>query len=148
MMILIKQKTFYHGHSFTGNPLAASIAVENLRIFEEEKIIESIQPKISILKSELEKFKNLEYVGDIRHIGMIGAVELVKDRLTKEPYLQNVQNQRMGLKIAEECLKRGAIIRPLGNVVYFMPPLIITETEIRQLTDIAFDSIKAVLDQQ
>jgi len=133
-----KLKTFFHGHSFTGNPLAASIAVENLKIFEEEKIIESLQPKIEKLKSELEKFRKLECVGDIRHIGMIGAVEIVKNKETKEQY---AFEERIGLKIYKEALKRGAILRPLGNIIYFMPPYAITEEEIEQLTDIALESI-------
>lgn len=138
-----KLKTFYHGHSYTGNPLAASIAVENLKIFEEEKIIESIQPKISRLKKELEKFRVLDCVGDIRHVGMIGVIEIVKDKSTKEPH---PFEERIGIKIYKEALKRGAIIRPLGNIIYFMPPYVITEEEIKTLTDIAYDSIKAVLD--
>ncbi|OGI25282.1 MAG: adenosylmethionine--8-amino-7-oxononanoate transaminase [Candidatus Melainabacteria bacterium RIFOXYA12_FULL_32_12] len=137
-----KLKTFYHGHSFTGNPLAASVALENLKILEEEKIIESIQPKISRLKAELEKFKELDCVGDIRHIGMIGAIEIVKSKDTKELY---PFKDRMGVKIYKEGLKRGAILRPLGNIVYFMPPYVITEEEITKLTDIAYDSIKAAL---
>lgn len=137
-----KLKTFYHGHSYTGNPLAASIAVENLKIFEEEKIIESIQPKVSRLKKELEKFRALDCVGDIRHVGMIGVVEIVKDKNTKETH---PFEERIGIKIYKEALKRGAIIRPLGNIIYFMPPYVITEEEIKTLTDIAYDSIKAVL---
>jgi adenosylmethionine-8-amino-7-oxononanoate aminotransferase len=139
-----KMKTFYHGHSFTGNPLAASVAVENLKIHEEEKIIDSLQPKIARLKLELEKFHELDCVGDIRHIGMIGALEIVKDRNSKEihPF-----SDRIGVKIYKEGLKRGAILRPLGNIVYFMPPYVITEEEIKTLTDIAYDSIKAALQQ-
>ncbi len=137
-----KLKTFYHGHSFTGNPLAASVAVENLKILKEEKIIESLQPKIDRLKRELEKFRGLECVGDIRHLGMIGAVEIVKDKDTKEPY---PSQERIGLKIYKEALKRGAIIRPLGNVIYFMPPYVITEDEIKILTDIAYDAVKAIV---
>lgn len=137
-----KFKTFFHGHSFTGNPLAASIAVETLKIFEEEQIIESLQPKTAKLKACLEKFKTLDCVGDVRHIGMIGAVEIVKDKARKEPY---GFEERIGHKIYKEALKRGAILRPLGNVLYFMPPYVITEEEIEILTDIAFESIKAVI---
>lgn len=133
-------KTFFHGHSFTGNPLAAAVAVENLKILEEERIIESIQPKIKKLAKELEKFKALECVGDVRQTGLIGAVELVKNKETKEPY---PFEERIGSKIYKEALKRGAIIRPLGSVIYFMPPYVITEEEIKTLTDIAYESIKA-----
>ena len=134
-----KLKTFYHGHSFTGNPLAASVAVENLKIIEEDKIIESLEPKILKLKSELEKFKILDCVGDVRHLGMIGAVEIVKNKTTKEKF---PFKDRIGLKIYRECLKRGAILRPLDNIIYFMPPYVITEEEITRLTDIAYQSLK------
>lgn len=137
-----KLKAFYHGHSFTGNPLAASVAVENLRIFEEENIIESLQPKISCLSAELNRFKELDFVGDVRHIGMIGAIEIVKNKSTKERF---PLKDRIGYKIYKEGLKRGAILRPLGNVVYFIPPYVITEDEIKKLADIALNSIKAAL---
>ncbi len=135
-----KCKTFYHGHSFTGNPLAASIAVENLKIYKEEKIIESIQPKIKKFAECLKKFEGLKHVGDIRQTGMVCAVEIVKDTETKEPFDFET---RMGTKIYKEALKRGAILRPIGNALYFMPPYVITEEEIEKLTDIAVESIKA-----
>lgn len=136
-----KLKTFYHGHSFTGNPIACAIAVENLKIMEEEKIVENLPCKIEAFKKSLEKFKGLKHVGDIRHIGMIGAVEMVKDTKTKEPYHFE---ERMGHRVFLEAMKRGAILRPIGNIIYFMPPLIITEEQIEELTQIAYDSIKAV----
>jgi len=134
-----KLKTFFHGHSFTGNPIAASVAVENLKILEEEKIIESIQPKVRVLKESLEKFRELDCVGDIRHVGMIGAVEIVRNKETKEPYRFE---ERIGTKIYKKALKKGAILRPLGSVIYFMPPYVITEEEIEQLVDIGVESVK------
>lgn len=137
-----KLKTFFHGHSFTGNPLAASVAVENLKILEEEKIIESLPPKIEVLRKNLEKFRELDCVGDIRHIGMIGAVEIVKNRETKEPY---TFEERIGSKIYKEALKRGVILRPLGSIIYFMPPYVITEEEIEQMVDIGVTSVKEAI---
>lgn len=136
-----KLKAFYHGHSFTGNPIACAIAVENLKIMEEENIIENLQPKIQAFKNSMNKFKDLKHVGDIRHIGMIGALEIVKDKTTKEPHHFS---ERIGHKIFLEAMKRGALLRPTGNVIYFIPPLIITEGQIEELTQIAYDSIKAV----
>lgn len=136
-----KLKTFYHGHSFTGNPLACAVAVENLKIFEEENIVEKLAPKISKLKSCLEKFKLLKQVGDVRQTGMVAAVELVKNKETKEPYHFS---ERVGHKVFLEGLKLGAILRPIGNVIYFIPPLIITEEQIEELTNIAFEAIKRV----
>ncbi len=137
-------KTFYHGHSFTGNPLACAVAVENLKIMEEEKIIEKLQPKIEYLKKSLKIFESLEHAGDIRQTGMIGAVEMVKDKKTKEPY---AFEERMGHRVFLEAMKRGAILRPIGNVIYFMPPLIITEAQIDELLKIAYDSIKTVTEK-
>lgn len=136
-----KLKTFYHGHSFTGNPLACAVAVENLKIFEEENIIENLSPKINKLAFCLNKFRSLKHVGDVRQTGMVAAVELVKNRETKEPFHFS---ERIGHKVFLEGLKLGAILRPIGNVIYFIPPLIITEEQIEELTNIAFDAIKRV----
>lgn len=132
-------KTFYHGHSFTGNPLAAAIAVENLKIFKEEKIIENLQPKIEFFHKQLEKFKDLKHVGDVRYIGMIAALELVEDKETKELF---DCKKRIGKKVYQEALKLGAILRPLDHIIYFIPPYVITEEEIVELTDIAYKAIR------
>lgn len=137
-----KTKTFYHGHSFTANPLACAVAVENLKIFEEEKIPEKNLPKIEYFKKRLEKFKNLKNVGDVRHLGMIGAVEIVKNKSTKEPF---PFNERIEMKIYRQGLKNGIIMRPIGNVFYFMPPYVITEKQIGEMLDIAYKSIEEVL---
>ncbi len=137
-----KTKTFYHGHSFTANPLACAVALENLKIFEEEKIDEKIIPKIEYLKKGLEKFKNLKNIGDVRHLGMIGAIELVKNKTTKESF---DFKERVEMKIYRQGLKNGIIMRPIGNVFYFMPPYIITEEEIDAMLDIAYKTIEEVL---
>lgn len=136
-----KLKTFYHGHSFTGNPIACAIANETLKIMEEENIIESLKDKSEFLKTSMQKFKDLKHVGDIRHIGMVGAIELVQNKETKEPYKFT---ERIGHKVFLEAMKQGAILRPIGNIIYFLPPLIITEQQIEDLTEIAYNSIKAV----
>lgn len=125
-----KYKMFTHGHSFTGNPIAAAVAVESLKILEEENIIESLQPKIECMKKNLEKFRGLDCVSDVRQTGMVAAVEF---------------NQNIEKKVYNEALKLGAILRPLGNVMYFMPPYVITEEEIVRLTDIALSAIKKAL---
>lgn len=138
-----KTKTFYHGHSFTANPLACAVAVENLKIIEEEKIPEKNLPKIDCLKKGLEKFKNLKNVGDVRHLGMIGAVEIVKNKSTKEPF---PFNERVEMKIYRQGLKNGIIMRPIGNVFYFMPPYVITEKEIGVMLDIAYKTIEEILE--
>ena len=137
-------KTFYHGHSFTGNPIACAVAVENLKIMEQEHIIENLKPKITKLKQCLEKFRGLEHVGDIRQTGMIGALELVKNKETKEPY---PFEDRIGHNVFKEALKNGALLRPIGNVIYFMPPYIIKNEEIEKLTKIAYNAIKIVTEK-
>lgn len=135
-------KTFYHGHSYTAYPLALSVALENLKILEEMKIEEYLKPKISKFSKELEKFRSHKNVGDIRQTGMICAIELVKDKQTKEPFSYE---DGIGKKIYLEGLKLGAILRPMWNCIYFITPYIITEKEIEKLTDIAFKALNKVL---
>ena len=135
-------KTFYHGHSYTAYPLALAVALENLKIFEEMNIEEYLKPKIARFKQELEKFRSHKNVGDIRQTGMICAVELVKDKNTKEPFSYE---DGIGKKIYLEGLKLGAILRPMWNCIYFITPYIITEDEIKKLTDIAYEALNRVL---
>lgn len=134
-------KTFYHGHSYTGNPLACAIAVENLKIFEKEKIIDKIQPKIIKLGKEIKKFEELDFVGDVRQTGMVAAIELVKDKNTKERF---DFTKRIGFKICNEAVNNGLILRPIGDVLYFMPPYVINEKEIEKITNITYNAIKEI----
>lgn len=135
-------KTFYHGHSYTAYPLALAVALENLNILEEMKIEEYLKPKISKFSKELEKFRSHKNVGDIRQTGMICAIELVKDKQTKEPFSYE---DGIGKKIYLEGLKLGAILRPMWNCIYFITPYIISEKEIEKLTNIAFEALNRVL---
>lgn len=123
-----KKKTFYHGHTYTGNPIACSAAIANLEIFEKEKVLEKIKDIIPVFHQELENFRKLPIVGDVRYLGMIGAIELVKDKDTKEPFSFK---ERIGMKIYQEGLKHNLILRPLGNIIYFYLPLSIKERELR-----------------
>ncbi len=135
-------KTFYHGHSYTAYPLALSVALENLKILEKLNIEEYLKPKIAKFAKELEKFRNHKNVGDIRQTGMICAIELVKNKQTKEPFSYE---DGIGRKIYIEGLKLGAILRPMWNCIYFITPYIITEKEIEKLTDIAYKALNKVL---
>ena len=135
-------KTFYHGHSYTAYPLALSVALENLKILDEMKIEEYLKPKIEKFSKELEKFRSHKNVGDIRQTGMICAIELVKDKQTKEPFSYA---DGIGKKIYTEGLKLGAILRPMWNCIYFITPYIITEKEIEKLTNIAYEALNRVL---
>ena len=135
-------KTFYHGHSFTANPLACAVANENLAILEEMDMENYLKPKIAAFRKGLEKFKDYPYVGDVRQWGMVSAGEIVKDRKTKEMF---DYEEQIGKKIYLAGLKRGVLLRPMWNCMYFMPPYIITEQEIGQLLQAAYDSMREVL---
>jgi len=134
-------KTFFHGHTYTGNPLACAAATANIDIFEKEKVIENLQKKIIFLKKELEAFKLLEYVGDVRQMGIMVGIELVQNQKTKKLYPAGLKT---GQRVTKEARNRGLIIRPLGDVIVLMPPLSITEDELKKVCDITLESIKAI----
>ncbi len=125
-------KTFFHGHTYTGNPLAARAALANLEIFEKEQTIEAMQPKIQWLKKRLESFWKLEHVGDVRQAGFMIGIELVKDRQSKEPYPLPL---KMGMQVCQRAREHGIWIRPLGNVVVLMPVLAMDQSTLAKLVD-------------
>lgn len=131
-------KAFLHSHSYSGNPLACAVAVEVLNIFEEEQILEKLPARMNLLDGAAERFSALPYVGEFRRCGMVAALELVRDRATREPF---PWQERRGLAVYQAALARGALLRPLGNVVYFMPPLNISPTDLEQLLAIAYDAV-------
>lgn len=137
-------KTFFHGHTYTGNPLACAAALASIEIFEKENILEKLQGKIELLENRLKEFKELKHIGDIRQKGIITGIELVKDKKTKEPYPIEL---KMGYKVTDFAREMGAVIRPLGNVVVLMPPLSISEEELNSLLDITFKSIKKATEE-
>ncbi|MEC1714472.1 adenosylmethionine--8-amino-7-oxononanoate transaminase [Schinkia azotoformans] len=126
-------KAFLHSHSYTGNPLACRVALEVLQIFEEDDYIEQIQGKSTYMdKLATGVFNHQAYVGEYRQTGMVGAIELVKDKETKEPF---PSEERIGYKIYQIALENGLLLRPLGNVLYFMPPYVITKEEIKTMIE-------------
>ncbi len=135
-------KTFYHGHSYTANPLACAVANENLKILAEFDMEQYLIPKITAFQKGLEQFRDHKNVGDIRQWGMVSAIEIVEDKQSKRPFAYDKQ---IGKKIYQAGLKRGALLRPMWNCMYFMPPYIITEQEINTLLTIAYDSMCEVL---
>jgi len=134
-------KTFFHGHTYTGNPLACAVAVESIDVFKKEKLIEKLQGKISILRKGLERIKELSHVGEVRQKGFMVGIELVKSRKTKRPY---PPGERIGQKVILEARNRGVIIRPLGDVIVLMPPLAIDKPTLEKLVDVTFESIRTV----
>lgn len=134
-------KTFFHGHTYTGNPLACATALANIRLIEEEGLIERLGEKISFLEEGLKRFALLDHVGDIRQRGMMVGIELVKDKRTKDPY---PWEDNMGHRVILEAREKGLIIRPLGNVIVLMPVLSMSIPELDQLLGIVYDAIARV----
>jgi adenosylmethionine-8-amino-7-oxononanoate transaminase len=135
-------REFQHGHTFTGNPLAAAAACETLTILKEENIPASLSGKTAFFQNGLQQFIELNCVGDVRSIGMVGAIELVKNKTTKEKL--PVKN-RLPFLIARKALEYGLLIRPLGDVLYFIPAYIITEEEIDWMFKTTIQAIKEVV---
>ncbi|MBI4332788.1 MAG: adenosylmethionine--8-amino-7-oxononanoate transaminase [Chloroflexi bacterium] len=133
--------TFFHGHTYTANPLACAAAIANLEIFEKERTLEKLRDKVFLLNQELQEFRRLRHVGDVRQLGFMVGIELVKDPDTKEEY---PYEDKMGIRVIQEARKRGLIIRPLENVIVLMPPLGISGPELEQLLQITFESIRSV----
>ncbi|MFJ7405499.1 MULTISPECIES: adenosylmethionine--8-amino-7-oxononanoate transaminase [unclassified Lysinibacillus] len=122
-------KAFLHSHSYTGNTLACRVALEVLSIFEEEHYIDIVQDKGERMrKLAVQAFSELPFVGEYRQVGFVGAIELVANRDRKEPL---PSEERIGYQIYKRALKKGLLIRPLGNILYFMPPYIITDEEMQ-----------------
>ncbi|MFC5579571.1 adenosylmethionine--8-amino-7-oxononanoate transaminase [Rhodanobacter terrae] len=131
-------KAFLHSHSYTGNPLACRVALETLAIFRDEPVLERNRQLAAHLTRRLEPLREHPHVADVRQTGMIAAVELVADKTTRRPF---PVTERRGLQVYLHGLRHGALLRPLGNVVYFMPPYVVTETELDQLVDTAIAGI-------
>lgn len=126
-------KAFLHSHSYSGNTLACRVALEVLTMFEEERVIDIVQNKGERMrKLAMQAFEQLPFVGEYRQVGLVGAIELVANRETKEPL---PSEERIGYQIYKRALEKGLLIRPLGNILYFMPPYIISDDEMRFMID-------------
>lgn len=129
-----EHKAFLHSHSYTGNALACAAANATLDIFERDDVIEQNRKTAAYMSKKLQRFANLENVASIRQTGMICAVELKGYK----------SEERVGLKVYTYALENGVLLRPLGHVVYFMPPYIITNEQIDKMMDTAYDAISAL----
>ncbi len=134
-------KTFFHGHTFTGNPLACAVALENIAIFEREDLLSRLQPTIKHFNNRLQEFYRLAHVGDVRVCGLAAGVELMKNPDTNTPY---PFEEKVGIWVCKEALTRGAILRPLVNTIVLMPPLQVSVSMLDALLDIVYASIAAV----
>ncbi len=128
-----EQRTFFHGHTYTGNPLACAAALASLDVFESERTIERLQPKIRLLEERLEEVAAMREVSEVRQRGFMVGIDLGEH----DPAL------RMGHRVTLEARERGALVRPLGDTVVLVPPLSISEADLGRLLDITVDSIEA-----
>ena len=132
-------RAFLHSHSYTGNPLACTAAVATLDIFADDDVIKRNRALADHLGARARELADLPHIAEVRQRGMIVAAEMVRDRATREPY---AWQERRGLRVYRHGLERGALLRPIGNVVYFMPPYVITPPEIDLMIEIARDGIE------
>ncbi|MEO8633883.1 MAG: adenosylmethionine--8-amino-7-oxononanoate transaminase [Gemmatimonadales bacterium] len=132
-------RTFFHGHTYTGNPLAAAAALATLEIFERDDILARLPHTIAHLGSELDRLRGLPAVGDVRQFGLAAGIELVADRATRRPY---PAAERRGMLVCRAARRQGVFLRPLGDTIILMPPLTITSDEITLLIDAIADGIR------
>ena len=125
-----ESKTFFHGHTYGGNPLGAAVALATLEVFDEERTLTNLTPKIARLREHLARIAQHPHVGDVRQRGLIAGIELVRDRASREPFAW--QEQR-GRQVCDHALTQGVWLRPLGNVVVILPPLAISLAELDRI---------------
>jgi len=135
------KRTFFHGHSYTGNPLACAVALENLRLFRREQVLQRLKPKIRLFTQELRRFCKLPHVGEVRQQGLMAGIELVQDKAKGTPYPWEA---KMGIRVCSALRAQGILLRPLGNVVVLMPPLAISRQELRFLCRKTYETIAQV----
>lgn len=135
------ERTFFHGHSYTGNALACAAALANLEIFKEEQIIAGLADKIAAAQKKLAGFAELTAVADIRQCGLMIGIELQADKLARTPFPPELL---IGHRVSMLAREYGLIIRPLGDVVVFMPPLASTKADIEEMLDIIYRCIQEI----
>ncbi|WP_299257907.1 adenosylmethionine--8-amino-7-oxononanoate transaminase [uncultured Kushneria sp.] len=131
-------RAFLHSHSYTGNPLACAAALAMLDILEDDDVIATNRDKSARIEQVTAPLREHPQVGDVRQTGMVVAIEMVKDKTTLEPY---DFRERRGLKVFQHAMSRGAMLRPLGNVIYWMPPYVITPEEIDFLGEVTREGL-------
>lgn len=130
---------FLHSHSYTGNALGCRAALATIGLFQSRDVLGNNRRLAAVMARAAERFKQHPHVAEVRQTGMILAIELVKNRQTREAY---PWQQRRGLKVYQYALSKGVLLRPLGNVIYFMPPYVITEPEIELMAEVAWHGIQ------
>jgi adenosylmethionine-8-amino-7-oxononanoate aminotransferase len=133
-----EHKTFYHGHTYTGNALASSAAIASLDLFRDNGIIESLDDKVDIIRQAFDRISTLDYIGDVRQCGLMGGIEIVKNKASKESF---PCEQTVGAKVCSAMRPKGAMMRPLGDVIVVMPPVAIDTPTLHRLLDIITDTL-------
>jgi adenosylmethionine-8-amino-7-oxononanoate aminotransferase len=131
-------KAFFHGHTYTGNPLAAACALASLEVFEKDRVLANLKQKIELFSRQLEEMAAHPHVGDVRQRGFMAGVELVQNKATKKPF---PIDRRTGHRVILAARKLGAILRPLGDTIILMPPLSISPAELEDLCRITLEAI-------
>jgi adenosylmethionine-8-amino-7-oxononanoate aminotransferase len=125
-------RTFYHGHTYTGNPLACAVALASLDLFERNRVVENVAQSAPKLAAMLDELRDLPHVGDIRQLGYMVGIELVEDRATRRPF---DPKRRVGADVCNRVRARGVILRPLGDVIVLMPPPAMGTDDLRKIVD-------------
>ena len=137
-------KTFFHGHSYTANPLGCAAALAKLSIFEKEDVLGHVSTLAHLIAEELTRPWSHRHIGDIRQKGLMVGIEIVSDRETKESF---TPEKKIGQRVTRKVREKGIILRPLGDVIVLMPPLSSTEEEIKNLVRSTAWAIEAVLNE-
>jgi adenosylmethionine-8-amino-7-oxononanoate aminotransferase len=131
-------KTFFHGHTYTGNPLGAAVALANLELMEDSGLLRALPAKEERLRQHLEKMATLPCVGDVRQQGLMAGVELVEDKASKRPF---PAEQRTGIHVCRAAREQGVLLRPLGDVIVVMPPLAIDVSLLDRLCTVLYNGL-------
>jgi adenosylmethionine-8-amino-7-oxononanoate aminotransferase len=134
-------RTFYHGHTYTGNPLACAAALASLDLFERHDVVTGVQRKAAALAEMLEELKDLPHVGDVRQKGFMVGIELVADKATRRPF---DPQRRIGAEVCLNARRHGVIIRPLGDVIVLMPPLAMGDDDLGRLVRGVRDEVETL----
>jgi len=136
-----EMKQFFHGHTFTGNPLAASVAIKNLELYEKSRLIKHVKKTSGVFEKRAREFHDMDLVGDVRFKGMLMGIELVKD---KEKKIQLSGKKSINKMIFDEARKNKIYLRSLGNIIMLVPPLAISSNELNFLIDSTIKTIKGI----
>ncbi|MHC4497852.1 MAG: aminotransferase class III-fold pyridoxal phosphate-dependent enzyme, partial [Planctomycetota bacterium] len=134
-----EHKTFYHGHTYTGNALGCAAALASLNLFEQNQVLESLPGKIELVRQYFSKVAELPFVGDARQCGLMGGIEIVKDKASKESF---PFEWRLGVRLCSSMRAEGVMLRPLGDCVVVMPPIAIDLGLLEKLLGIMYRAVK------